>query len=372
MKYILNPATQELDKISDIEAAIDKKEADKLARESGWKSDAELTNYIAKQPSAAESKGAWKKFVERRKKEDTADEEISNFGKNFQPHKKKINSKYDPDEWLLHNAALYESGEFSKKDLIEDVQLESNGEMRGMLTKKIYNAKDAINMNEKYDRNFTNPKLGKEKSTYLTANEKVLANFNPTEALKYTDGGKDKENVQYMRYVKAKARRIENASKNQKVDDPKLFESIIDNLGKKKPEKIKTALLTDEQKKDPKIIEVPFGPSFKEIMEEYEKEKENNKDKEAYKIKLPRDPIEHNFTAMVLQRDLEKENETSGGIGNFFPRVNLADGGNGSTSSYDKKHTYQKQIEDLYGIQLTGQETIAELLEMVKELNAKN
>ena len=58
MKYILNPTTQELDKISDIEATADKKEADKLARESGWKSDAELTNYLANQPSAAESKGA--------------------------------------------------------------------------------------------------------------------------------------------------------------------------------------------------------------------------------------------------------------------------------------------------------------------------
>jgi len=327
---------------------------------------------LEKYATQPDSTGAYDAFKKQRAKEDKIDQEIINFGEDFQPHKKKINSKYDPDEWLLHNAALYESGEFSKKDLIEDVQLESNGEMRGMLTKKIYNAKDAINMNEKYDRNFTNPKLGKEKSTYLTANEKVLANFNPTEALKYTDGGKDKENVQYMRYVKAKARRIENASKNQKVDDPKLFESIIDNLGKKKPEKIKTALLTDEQKKDPKIIEVPFGPSFEEIIKQYEEEKKKENAEEAYKIKLPRDPIEHNFTAMVLQRDLEKENETSGGIGNFFPRVNLADGGNGSTSSYDKKHTYQKQIEDLYGIQLTGQETIAELLEMVKELNAKN
>ena len=54
------------------------------------------------------------------------------------------------------------------------------------------------------------PQLGKEKGTYLTANERMLANFNPTEALKYTNGGKDQENVKYMRYVKAKANRIKN------------------------------------------------------------------------------------------------------------------------------------------------------------------
>ena len=370
MKYLYNPVTDGLDKIADIEAAADKKEADKLARESGWKSDDELTDYIAKQPSAAESKGAWKKFVEQRKKEDKIDQEIINFGKDFQPHKKKINSKYNPDEWLKHNMAMYE-GDGSKefeKDLIEDVQLQSNGEMRGMITEKIYNAKEAITMNEKYDRNFTNPNLTGDKQTYLTANEKVLANFNPKEALQYTNGGKDKENVQYMRYVKAKAKRINDAAATQtKLVDSKILKNNINNkkLGK-------VALLTDEQKKDPKIIEVPFGPSFEEIIKQIEEDKKKENTEETYKIKLPRDPIERNFTAMVLQRDLEKENETSGGIANFLPRVNYAGGANGSTSSYDKKHTYQKQIEDLYGIQLTGQETIAELLEMVRRLNEKN
>ena len=361
---------------------------------------------LEKYATQPDSTGAYKAFKKQRAMEDKIDEEIINFGKNFQPHKNKINSKYDPDEWLKHNVAMYE-GDGSKKfekDLIEDVQLQSNGEMRGMLTEKIYNAKDAITMNEKYDRNFTNPNLTGNKQTYLTANEKVLANFNPTEALQYTNGGKDKENVQYMRYVKAKAKRINGAALTQtKLADSKILKNNINNkkIGKvattdrqqeeadrlwqieqKKmeldpdyipklvdPEDLKVALLTDEQKKDPKIIEVPFGPSFKEIMKEYEEEKKENKD-ESYKIKLPRDPLETRFKAMVLQNELEKERDASGGIANFLPRVNLAGGGNGSTPKTPQ--TYQKQIEDLYGIQLTGQETIAELLEMVKELNEKN
>jgi hypothetical protein len=52
----------------------------------------------------------------------------------------------------------------------------------------------------------------------------------------------------------------------------------------------------------------------------------------------------------------------------YDKRRRFAGGGNGSTSDYDKNHTFQKRIEDTYGIQLTGQETIAELLELVKEL----
>ena len=61
------------------------------------------------------------------------------------------------------------------KHLIEDVQMQPNGEMRGMVTDKNYTAMEAIKMNEKYDRNFTNPNLRDEKSDYLTANEKSFS-----------------------------------------------------------------------------------------------------------------------------------------------------------------------------------------------------
>jgi hypothetical protein len=253
----------------------------------------------------------------------------------------------------MHNLAMY-GGEDSKKldkHLIEDVQIQPNGELRGMMSGKNYDAKEAIAMNEKYDRNFTNPEIGKDKQTYLT------------------DKGRDKENVQYMRYVKAKAKRIDNLAKLKdkkanpkkfKKENEKLFENILTNIKKGVD---KTALLTDEQKKDPKIIEMPL-PDFKKEIEKMEKEKEENK--EAYKIKLPRDPLELNFKSIMLLSELEKANERVGGLAQFDPRRNFAGGGNGSTPKTPQ--TFQRQIEELYGIQLSGQETIAELIEMVRRL----
>jgi len=332
-------------------------------------SQKQLEKY-ATQPN---STGAYKNFIKQREKENKIDQEIDTFSKEFQPHKKTIPQQkksldYLNDEWVLHVTAMYgddKSPEY-KKNLIEDVQIQPNGEMRGMLTKKIYNAKEAITMNDKYDRNFTNPDLGKEKSTYLTANEKILSNYNPTEALKYTENGKDQENVKYMRYVKSKAKRINDAAAAQtKLADSKILKNNINNK-----QLNKVALLTEEQKKDPKIIDLePHLPSFEDIIKQYEKEKQDNQD-EAYRIKLPRDPIEANFAKLVLQNDLQKQNDATSGIGKFDQRTRFVGGRNRSTPNTPQ--TYQKQIENLYGIQLTGQETITELLEMVKELNEKN
>ena len=376
MKYQYNGATNNLDEIPDLEEKLERSIEDKDARDAGFKNYDELVAQLTK---PRPPKGYWDKFVKQREKEAKIDNNIAEFGKNFQPHKQKQKSNPNKntlfggndDEWIMHNIALHD-GKYPE-NLIEDVQMQPNGEMRGMLTDKIYNAKEAIKMNEKYDRNFTNPNIKENKSNYLTANEKILAAYNPQEALKYTNGGKDKENVNYMRYVKSKAKRIENLAKlkdkkenpkKYKKENEKLFENILGNL-KVKPSK--TALLTEDQKKDPKIIEVPFGPSFKEEIEKYEKEKEQNND-EAYKIRLPRSPI----NKLQIQSDLSKYIDENSGIGIFDRRRRLANGGNGSTSSYDSKHTFQKRIEDEYGIQLTGQETIAELLEMVRKLNEEN
>jgi len=376
MKYQYNGATNNLDEIPDLEEKLERSIEDKDARDAGFKNYEELVAQLTK---PRPPKGYWDKFVKQREKEAKIDNNIAEFGKNFQPHKQKQKSNPNKNtlfggndnEWIMHNIALHD-GKYPE-NLIEDVQMQPNGEMRGMLTDKIYNAKEAIKMNEKYDRNFTNPNLKEKKSNYLTANEKILAAYNPQEALKYTNGGKDKENVNYMRYVKSKAKRIENLAKlkdkkenpkKYKKENEKLFENILGNL-KVKP--AKTALLTEDQKKDPKIIEVPFGPSFKEEIEKYEKEKEQNND-EAYKIRLPRSPI----NKLQIQSDLSKYIDENSGIGIFDRRRRLANGGNGSTSSYDNKHTFQKRIEDEYGIQLTGQETIAELLEMVRKLNEEN
>ena len=46
-----------------------------------------------------------------------------------------------------------------------------------------------------------------------------------------------------------------------------------------KDEKSKVAFLTDEQKKDPKIIDLePYLPSFEDIIKEYEEEQEQKKE----------------------------------------------------------------------------------------------
>jgi hypothetical protein len=43
--------------------------------------------------------------------------------------------------------------------------------------------------------------------------------------------------------------------------------------------KDKTALLTEEQKKDPKIIDLePYLPNFKDVIKQYEKEQEEKKE----------------------------------------------------------------------------------------------
>jgi len=329
-------------------------------------SQKQLEKYATEQDST----GAYKNFIKQRKKENKIDEEIDGLSKEFQPHTKKIPQQKSgldnlTNEWVLHIVALHGDDE-SKKNLIEDVQIEPNGEMRGMLTKELYNAREAITMNEKYDRNFTNPYLGKEKSTYLTVNEKILSNYNQTEALKYTENGKDQENVKYMRYVKSKAKRINDAAAAQtKLANSKILKNNINNK-----QLNKVALLTEEQKKDPQIIDLePHLPSFEDIIKQYEKEKQDNQD-EAYRIKLPRDPIEANFAKLVLQNDLQKQNDATSGIGKFDQRTRFAGGNNGSTPNTPQ--TYQKQIENLYGIQLIGRETITELLETVKELNEKN
>lgn len=219
------------------------------------------------------------------------------------------------EEWINHNIALYSDGD--PKDIIEDVRTEENAEIRGALTGKLYNAKEAIEMNEKYDRNFTNPDLMNDKQNYLTANEKILATYNPRQMMTFTKGGKDKENVALARFVKAKARRIENLEKAKTAKpakkDEKLFENIIDNLGK---DKNKTALLTDEQKKDPKIIEMPL-PDFGKEIEKMEKEKEIPVE-DSYRFTLPKQ--DNRFAELTLKNDLAKAEEATSGIGAFDNR----------------------------------------------------
>ena len=70
-----------------------------------------------------------------------------------------------------------------------------------------------------------------------------------------------------------------------------------------------------------------------------------------------------------MHTDLEKAADAVSGIGRFDKRKRLASGGNGSTSKWDEEHPFTKRIQDIYGIQLTGQESFGELLEIIRKLN---
>ena len=89
MKYIYNPVTNDLDeieKIPDLEDRLEKGIADKEARDSGWKDTKELEDYLSRDTSG--SKGAWDKYVKETAHNEKVDQEIVNFGDNFQPNKK--------------------------------------------------------------------------------------------------------------------------------------------------------------------------------------------------------------------------------------------------------------------------------------------
>jgi len=54
-----------------------------------------------------------------------------------------------------------------------------------------------------------------------------------------------------------------------------------------------------------------------------------------------------------------------------FDRRAFATGGNGSTKPLDDKRPFTKRVEEIYNIQLRGDETFGELLEIIRKLNEK-
>jgi len=164
-------------------------------------------------------------------------------------------------EYIKHIEAAY--GEGPAEDIIENVKIE-NGDLRGELTGKLYNGKmkEAAAMNDKYDRNqsYLKPRpANKKKEDYLTANEAIIASYNPREALEFTKGGRDKDNVKVMRDLKMRSKRILARGKIKEKNEirPKLFEEILENLGKEK-KKI-TNPITDKTKFTTIVAEPPVA-----------------------------------------------------------------------------------------------------------------
>ena len=90
-----------------------------------------------------------------------------------------------------------------------------------------------------------------------------------------------------------------------------------------------------------------------------------------YQFKFPKKEKYTVLDKIKLQADLEKAADAVSGIGQFNKRIRLASGSNGSTNKWEEDHPFTKRVQDIYGIQLTGQETFGELLEIIRKINER-
>jgi len=330
--------------------------------------------------------------------------------------------KQEPIEiqWIKHVKAMYEDG--PEKDIIEDVSLSAADGIRGAVTGKTYDMPAAIKMNEKYDRlaeaKYFDKETHKDK---LSPNEVIIAMATGSDAANYHK--QDPKLIKNYNELRAKRNRIlnhvklEKKRKNQllenwglkkkdpdlkskmrkwiqEADDEKLVNSKIlkNNINKKKKIKVtsippwardnyidpKDDVIEEEARikvaskpkpngfdTEPNVI--PIGP-IPHSRPWYEDVPSNDDDaafrfppKEKYSI----------IDKIVLHADLQKAYDKNSGIGRYDKRKRMANGGNGSTADWDEKHPFTKRIQDIYGIQLTGQETLEELLKIVSKLNEK-
>lgn len=114
----------------------------------------------------------------------------------------------------------------AENDIIENVRMK-DGAFRGDTTGNKYDAPQGIKMNNKFDKVF------RKKEDFMTPSEAVISSYNPKEALEFTKGGRDKENVKMMKDLKARSKRIlarEKLKEKNRIPE-KLFENIIGKDG---------------------------------------------------------------------------------------------------------------------------------------------
>ena len=312
-------------------------------------------------------------------------------------------------DWIKHVSAEKNERGSDPKDIIENVSFTAAEGSRGDLTGKEYEMPDAIAMNEKYDKLAAagffrkNPHIDK-----LSASDVVIANATGTDAARYHK--QDPELIKHYNELRAKRSRILNGIKKEKLegdklkvawgltkkdpdlkskirvwiqqaDDEKLenLEIFKDNINKKK--KIKVASKPKPNGHDTQPNVIPIGPIPHE-RPWYEDVPDN--DDAAYRFKFPVKERYSVLDKIKLHADLTNAAEANSGIGRFdkhrhlagggnglfhMKRRHLAGGGNGSTSKWEEEHPFTKRVQDIYGIQLTGQETFGELLEIIRKLN---
>ncbi|MBC8298361.1 MAG: hypothetical protein H8E55_21545 [Pelagibacterales bacterium] len=299
-------------------------------------------------------------------------------------------------QWIKHIGAENNERGSNPKDIIENVSFSAAEGMRGDLTGREYDAPAALAMTAKYDKLAAagyfrkDPHLNK-----LSATDAIIASSTGNDAARYHK--QDPELLKHYYELRAKGKKILNqvavekkrkkdllekwglTKKDpdlkpkmrkwiQEADDEKLenLEIFKDNINKKKKIKVASRPKPNGYDTEPNVI--PIGPIPHE-KPWYEDAPENGDDDAAYKFNFPEKEKYSVLDKIKLQSDLQKAYDNNSGIGRFDTRRRLASGGNGSTSKWDKEHPFTKKIQDIYGIQLTGQETLEELLEIVGRLN---
>tara|TARA_Y100001951_G_scaffold90587_1_gene83837 strand:+ start:341 stop:1366 length:1026 start_codon:yes stop_codon:yes gene_type:complete len=329
-------------------------------------------------------------------------------------------------QWIKHVSAENNERGSDPKDIIENVTLSAADGIRGDLTGKEYKMPDALAMTEKYDRLADAGYFRKDPHlNSLSATDAVIAAKTGKDAAAYH---KQKPSlIKNWNELRAKRNKILNDIKKEKLRGDKL--KIAWGLTKKDPD-LKSKMrgwiqqADDEKLVNSKILKNNINNKKRNTFDEYVKtgklptltkeeikELEGNKrvrdyiinkdkpKKVAYGVKpngfdpnpnvIPIGPIPHEkpwwetnyqfkfpkkekYTVLdkiKLQADLEKAADAASGIGQFDKRIRLASGSNGSTSKWEEDHPFTKRVQDIYGIQLTGQETFGELLEIIRKIN---
>jgi hypothetical protein len=289
-------------------------------------------------------------------------------------------------QWIKHVKAE-ENG--PKEDIIENVSLSAAHGIRGDSTDREYTMPEALAMTKKYDRLAAAGYFRKDPHiNKLSATDAVIASATGGGAARYHK--QDPKLLKNYYELRAKRNKILSDIKKEKLRGDALKKAwgltkkntkvkaveptievsdigTIKNLDKPKIKKVASAANKPEEANGydfyPNVI--PIGP----IPHEKPFWEDTPDDDAAYKFKFPKEGKYTVLDKIKLHADLTKAADANSGIGRYDKRKRLASGGNGGTSKWDEEHSFQKRIEDIYGIQLTGQESFGELLEIIRKLN---
>ena len=288
------------------------------------------------------------------------------LSKSNKPEDQKIAIKYIDSVAALH-------GEGDPNKIIENVRLLPNGEIRGDDTEQTYTMKDAVKMNDKYDEL---AKAGyfkrKDIKDALTTSEAIIAMSTGSDAARFHK--QDPKLIKKYNDLRTRAAKILKEDKrkelqelkNKKLDKAGPFEKIIKKIQKPNKKVAYTPNKPSEANgKDEYPNVIPIGPIPHE-KPWYDKPKPEDK---SYQFKFPK-AEDNTLAKLQLVNDLENAVERTSGIG-MFDRRAYANGGNGSTKPLDDKRPFTKRVEEIYNIQLRGDETFGELLEIIRKLNEK-